>query len=123
MNDDLDDDEFAQQLVDFLEELRQEPVPQYTSILTREKLTKDILERKALLASAKIYWAFNFDMVLEYTLCGWEGSAHDGRVLSNAHGLVAIPNKYRLDDDEYASRSSFSNSASLSSRVSPAVFF
>jgi len=54
------------------------------------------------LVTQNVLGACNFDMVFEYDLCGWEGSAHDGRVLGNAHGLPAVPNRYRLGDAGYA---------------------
>lgn len=46
----------------------------------------------------------NFDMIFSYCLCGWEGSAHDGRVLDDAKGkgLSFFINKYYLGDAGYA---------------------
>lgn len=49
----------------------------------------------------------NFDMLFEYCLYGWEGSAHDGKVLTDAldKGLPIILGKYWLGDAGYALRS------------------
>lgn len=46
----------------------------------------------------------NFDMTISFCLTGWEGSAHDGRVLADAltKGLVTAPGKYYLGDAGYA---------------------
>ena len=46
----------------------------------------------------------NFDLTFSYALCGWEGSAHDSRVLDDAKskGLPAITGKYFLGDGGYA---------------------
>ena len=44
-----------------------------------------------------------FDMCFHYVLCGWEGSAHDGRVLKDAHrkGMPHVRGKYYLGDAAY----------------------
>ncbi len=46
----------------------------------------------------------NFDLTFSYVLCGWEGSAHDGRVLSDGihKELIMFVNKYYLGDAGYA---------------------
>jgi len=46
----------------------------------------------------------NFDLTFAYILTGWEGSAHDGRVLDDAKrkGLPIFPLKYYLGDAGYA---------------------
>lgn len=45
----------------------------------------------------------NFDMTFSYILTGWEGSAHDGRVLNDAKGkgLRIFEGKYYLGDAGY----------------------
>lgn len=46
----------------------------------------------------------NFDLDFVYVLPGWEGSAHDGRVLTDAqssHGFNTPPGKYWLGDAGY----------------------
>ena len=45
----------------------------------------------------------NFDLTFAYALYGWEGSAHDSRVVDDAKtkGLPMIPDKYYLDDGGY----------------------
>ena len=46
----------------------------------------------------------DFDMRFTYLLAGWEGSAHDQRVLSDAiyqHDLLILPGKYYLGDAGY----------------------
>jgi hypothetical protein len=47
----------------------------------------------------------NFDLLFVYILPGWEGSAHDGRVLQDAlarHGLDIPPGQYYLGDAGYS---------------------
>lgn len=46
----------------------------------------------------------NFDTTFSYALFGWEGSAHDSRVLDDARnrGLPVIENKFYLGDAGYA---------------------
>ena len=46
----------------------------------------------------------NFDLTFSYALTGWEGSAHDGKVLADAKtkGLIIYPGKYYLGDAGYA---------------------
>jgi hypothetical protein len=47
----------------------------------------------------------NFDLLFLYILPGWEGSAHDQRVLSDAlyqHELKIPPEKYYLGDAGYS---------------------
>lgn len=54
--------------------------------------------------SQNVLGAVNFDMTFSYVLTGWEGSAHDGRVLEDAKtkGFPNIPGKYFLGDAGYA---------------------
>ena len=46
----------------------------------------------------------NFNQTYSYALTGWEGSAHDSRVLNDAklRGLPLFPGKYYLGDARYA---------------------
>lgn len=46
----------------------------------------------------------NFDMLFTYVLAGWEGSAHDSKVLDDAKlkGLPILPGKFYLGDAGYA---------------------
>ena len=46
----------------------------------------------------------NFDLTFSYALCGWEGSAHDSRVLDDSRnrGLPVFPGKFYLADGGYA---------------------
>ena len=46
----------------------------------------------------------NFDMLFSYVLAGWEGSAHDSRVLDDARmkGLHILPGRFYLGDAGYA---------------------
>ena len=47
----------------------------------------------------------NFEMEFVYVLLGWEGSAHDGRVLADAQyskGFVTPLNHYYLRDVGYS---------------------
>ena len=46
----------------------------------------------------------NFDMLFSYVLAGWEGSAHDSRVLDDARmkGLPILPGRFYLGDAGYA---------------------
>jgi len=50
--------------------------------------------------SQNILAAVNFAMVCIYLLVGWEGSAHDGKVLADAttKGFPWVPGKYYLGD-------------------------
>lgn len=60
--------------------------------------------------SQNVLAVVDFDMNFTYILAGWEGSAHDGRVLKDAQyrgGVKAAPGKYYLADAGYA------NSATL----------
>lgn len=54
--------------------------------------------------SQNVLGVVNFDMIFSYILAGWEGSAHDGRVLESAlsKGLTIFPGKYYLGDAGYA---------------------
>jgi hypothetical protein len=53
--------------------------------------------------SQNVLGVANFDMTFQYVLAGWEGSAHDNRVLNDAvgKGLPRIPGKYHLGDGGY----------------------
>ena len=53
--------------------------------------------------SQNVLGVCNFDLIFTYVLCGWEGSAHDGRVLGDAvnKGLHILPGKYYLGDAGY----------------------
>jgi hypothetical protein len=56
--------------------------------------------------SQNVLAACNFDLSFVYILPGWEGSAHDGRVLSDAqssHGFITPTGKYWLGDAGYGS--------------------
>jgi len=46
----------------------------------------------------------NFDLTFSYALAGWEGSAHDGKVLKDAicKGMPALNDRYYLADAGYA---------------------
>ena len=54
--------------------------------------------------SQNVLGVVNFDMLFTFVLAGWEGSAHDGRVLGDAllKGLVTFPGKYYLGDAGYS---------------------
>ena len=54
--------------------------------------------------SQNVLAACDFNMVITYTLAGWEGSAHDGRVLSDAmeKGFPVRVGKYYLGDAGYS---------------------
>ena len=54
--------------------------------------------------SQNVLGVVNFDMLFTYVLAGWEGSAHDSRVLDDAKGkgLPMLPGKYYLGDAGYA---------------------
>ena len=54
--------------------------------------------------SQNVLGVVDFDMLFTYVLAGWEGSAHDGRVLDDAvtKGLQLFPGKYYLGDAGYA---------------------
>jgi len=54
--------------------------------------------------SQNVLGVVDFDLCFTYVLVGWEGSAHDGRVLLDAitKGLSIPPGKYYLGDAGYA---------------------
>jgi DDE superfamily endonuclease len=54
--------------------------------------------------SQNVLGVCNFDMNFLYVLPGWEGSAHDSRVLADAtmRGFSALPGKYYLGDAGYS---------------------
>jgi hypothetical protein len=54
--------------------------------------------------SQNVLAACDFDLNFVYVLPGWEGSAHDGRVLADAQahqGFNTVPGKYWLGDAGY----------------------
>ncbi|KAM3198995.1 hypothetical protein P3L10_034147 [Capsicum annuum] len=55
--------------------------------------------------------AINFNLKFTYVLAGWEGSAHDSRILNEAlerpHGLQIPQDKYYLVDAGYGLRKGF----------------
>ena len=59
-----------------------------------------------MVAQQNVLGVCNFDMLFQYAHYGWEGSAHDGKVLGDAlgKGFPLIPNKYYLADAGYALR-------------------
>jgi hypothetical protein len=54
--------------------------------------------------SQNVLGVVNFDMTFSYVLAGWEGSAHDGRVLADAleKGLFLPEGKFYLGDAGYS---------------------
>lgn len=54
--------------------------------------------------SQNVLGVVDFNMMFTFVLAGWEGSAHDGKVLASAidKGLVVLPGKYYLGDAGYA---------------------
>jgi len=54
--------------------------------------------------SQNVLAVVNFDLTFSFVLAGWEGSAHDGRVLTGAiqNGLPIYPGKFYLGDAGYA---------------------
>ena len=54
--------------------------------------------------SQNVLGVCNFDLTFSYVLCGWEGSAHDSRLLDDAKnkGLPLPPGKFYLGDAGYA---------------------
>ena len=54
--------------------------------------------------SQNVLGVANFNQTYSYALTGWEGSAHDSRVLNDAklRGLPLFPGKYYLGDAGYA---------------------
>jgi hypothetical protein len=57
--------------------------------------------------SQNVLAASSFDMCFQYVLAGWEGSAHDAKVLQDAmtKGLPVLEGKYYLGDAGYANSS------------------
>ena len=53
--------------------------------------------------SQNVLGVCNFDLLFTYVLSGWEGSAHDGKVLHDGvcRGLTLLPGKYYLGDAGY----------------------
>ena len=54
--------------------------------------------------STNVLGVVNFDMLFQFVHVGWEGSAHDGRVLRDAiaHGFSTPAGKFRLGDAGYS---------------------
>ena len=54
--------------------------------------------------SQNVLGVVDFDMIFNYCLTGWKGSAHDGKVLDDAlqKGIAILLNKYYLGDTGYA---------------------
>jgi len=54
--------------------------------------------------SQNVLGVVNFDVTFQYVLAGWEGSAHDSRVLQDARrkGLPFVVGKFHLGDAGYA---------------------
>jgi len=54
--------------------------------------------------SQNVLGVIRFNMIWSYVLAGWEGSAHDGKVLADAlcKGLTTFHGKYYLGDAGYA---------------------
>jgi DDE superfamily endonuclease len=54
--------------------------------------------------SQNVLAVVNFDLTFSYALCGWEGSAHDSRVLDDARakGLPFILGKFYIGDCGHA---------------------
>jgi hypothetical protein len=54
--------------------------------------------------SQNVLAACNFDLTFSFALAGWEGSAHDSRVLADGllKGLTIFPLKFYLGDAGYA---------------------
>jgi hypothetical protein len=75
----------------------------HISAVLPERLHGPFRNRKKVI-SQNVLGVCNFDAVFIYALAGWEGSAHDGRVLSDAKlkGLPMRPGKYYLADAGYA---------------------
>ena len=72
----------------------------YVAIHVPLQLQPKYRNRKGTL-SQNILAACNFDMKFVYILAGWEGSAHDMRVLSDAQaskGFITPPGKYWLGE-------------------------
>jgi DDE superfamily endonuclease len=81
----------------------------YIPISVRRRVSRDDQVpwrcRKGYLAQ-NVLAAVDFDMNFIYVLAGWEGSAHDSRVLRSAvsdKGFCAPPGKYYLADAGYSS--------------------
>lgn len=70
--------------------------------VVEQKLKVRFINRKKFL-SQDVLGVANFDLKFAYALYGWEGSAHDSRVLddANARGLPMVPDKLYLGDGGY----------------------
>ena len=77
----------------------------HTSVFVPASEHRVFRDRKKQL-SQNVLGAVNFDMTFSYVLAGWEGSAHDGRVLEDARakGYPQIAGKFFLGDAGYALR-------------------
>ena len=71
--------------------------------MIKQKCQTAYRNRKGALTQ-NILGVVNFDLTFSYILAGWEGSAHDGKVLKDAIGKgLSIPDgKYYLGDAGYA---------------------
>lgn len=65
---------------------------------------QDVFRNRKGWLSQNVLGVVDFDMMFTYILAGWEGQAHDGRVLSDAwsKGLQCPKGKYYLADAGYA---------------------
>ena len=75
----------------------------HISAVVSEALQKKFRNRKGWI-SQNVLGVIDFRMIFTYILPGWEGSAHDGKVLQDAllKGLEIVPGKYWLGDAGYA---------------------
>ena len=64
----------------------------------------DVMRNRKQYLSQNVMGVCNFDMLFQYGMYGWEGSAHDSRVFNNSldRGLPYIVGKYFLGDAGYA---------------------
>ena len=65
---------------------------------------QELFRNRKKVISQNVLGVCNFDLTFSYALTGWEGSAHDGKVLNDAKtkGLFQFPGKYFLGDAGYA---------------------
>lgn len=65
---------------------------------------QELFRNRKKVISQNVLGVCNFDLTFSYVLTGWEGSAHDGKVLADARtkGLFLFPGKYFLGDAGYA---------------------
>lgn len=64
----------------------------------------DFFRNRKKFISQNVLAVTNFNLTFSYALCGWEGSAHDSRVLDDARekGLPRVVGKFYLGDGGYA---------------------